>query len=56
MAEAQPAVLEIENLVLNYGVITALLGLSLKVRQGEIVTLIRANGAGEAEDRAGREY
>jgi branched-chain amino acid transport system ATP-binding protein len=39
--------LEIKNLVVNYGVITALQGISLAVRQGAIVTLIGANGAGK---------
>jgi len=39
--------LEIENLVVNYGAICALHGLSLKVEQGDIVTLIGANGAGK---------
>jgi branched-chain amino acid transport system ATP-binding protein len=39
--------LEIRNLVVNYGAITALHGVSLQVRQGDIVTLIGANGAGK---------
>jgi branched-chain amino acid transport system ATP-binding protein len=39
--------LEIENLVVNYGAITALHGISLKVQAGDIVTLIGANGAGK---------
>ena len=39
--------LELKNLVVNYGVITALQGISLEVKQGDIVTLIGANGAGK---------
>jgi branched-chain amino acid transport system ATP-binding protein len=39
--------LEIRNLIVNYGVITALQGISLAVKQGAIVTLIGANGAGK---------
>src|SRR5438477_12092607 len=39
--------LEVNNLVVNYGAITALHGVSLRVRQGDIVTLIGANGAGK---------
>ncbi len=39
--------LEIKNLVVNYGVITALQGISLSVPAGTIVTLIGANGAGK---------
>jgi branched-chain amino acid transport system ATP-binding protein len=40
-------VLEVKNLVVNYGVIVALQGISLTVKQGSIVTLIGANGAGK---------
>lgn len=47
MTDQKPIVLEIKNLVVNYGVITALHGISLEVREGDIVTLIGANGAGK---------
>ena len=43
----KPVVLEVRDLVVNYGVITALHGVSLSIRQGNIVTLIGANGAGK---------
>ena len=39
--------LEIKNLVVNYGVIAALQEISLSVPAGAIVTLIGANGAGK---------
>src|ERR1700744_4007245 len=39
--------LEIKNLVVNYGAISALHGISLSVPDGKIVTLIGANGAGK---------
>ena len=39
--------LVVENITANYGSIVALHGISLKVEQGEIVTLIGANGAGK---------
>lgn len=39
--------LEINNLNVHFGVIHAIKGISLKVNEGEIVTLIGANGAGK---------
>jgi branched-chain amino acid transport system ATP-binding protein len=39
--------LEIKNLSVNYGAIAALHGISLQVKQGDIVTLIGGNGAGK---------
>ena len=39
--------LEIKNLTVSYGAITALHGISLSVPSGRIVTLIGANGAGK---------
>src|ERR1700694_91883 len=41
------ALLEVEGLVARYGRITALQDVSLRVDEGEIVTLIGANGAGK---------
>ena len=40
--------LRIEDLKVNYGGIEAVKGISLSVQQGEIVTLIGANGAGKS--------
>lgn len=40
--------LKIDNLKVNYGGIKALRGISLKVEEGKIVTLIGANGAGKS--------
>ena len=39
--------LEIKDLVVNYGSIAALHGISIRVEQGSIVTLVGANGAGK---------
>ncbi len=40
--------LEIKDLVVNYGSIAALHGISIKVEKGSIVTLVGANGAGKS--------
>ena len=39
------AMLEVKNLEVYYGVICALKGISFEVNEGEIVSLIGANGA-----------
>ncbi len=41
-------ILEIKNLVVSYGGIEAVKGISMEVPQGQIVTLIGANGAGKS--------
>jgi branched-chain amino acid transport system ATP-binding protein len=46
--QSQPAnILELDDVHTFYGTIQALKGISLRVEQGEIVTLIGANGAGK---------
>ena len=40
--------LKVENINVYYGAIHALKGISVEVKQGEIVTLIGANGAGKS--------
>jgi branched-chain amino acid transport system ATP-binding protein len=45
---APASLLEIQNLSVNYGAIRALQNLDLVIYEGEIVTLIGANGAGKS--------
>jgi branched-chain amino acid transport system ATP-binding protein len=45
--EPRPQLLEVADLQVSYGAITALRGVSLTVGQGEVVALIGANGAGK---------
>ena len=42
------SMLKVEDLHVYYGSIHAIKGVSFEVRQGEIVTLIGANGAGKS--------
>ena len=44
----QAPLLELRNLVVRYGSITALHGINLTVQAGELVTLLGANGAGKS--------
>jgi len=45
---ANHALLSVENLSISYGNIKAVKGISFEVQEGEIVTLIGANGAGKS--------
>ncbi len=45
--EEQAPLLEVRDAVVHYGRIEALHGVSLVVRQGELVTLLGSNGAGK---------
>ncbi len=46
-ADNRPVLLEVRDVVVHYGRIKALHGVSLVVHQGELVTLLGSNGAGK---------
>ena len=49
MSGSEPAVvLQIDNLESYYGPIMAIRGVSLRVHEGQIVTVLGANGAGKS--------
>ena len=47
-AEQRPLILELKDVHTYYGSIEALKGISIEVREGEVVTLIGSNGAGKS--------
>jgi branched-chain amino acid transport system ATP-binding protein len=47
-ANGRPLILELNDVHTYYGTIQALKGISIDVREGEIVTLLGANGAGKS--------
>jgi len=48
MSQASQALLTVNDLSISYGAISAVKGISFDVNEGEIVTLIGANGAGKS--------
>ncbi len=47
MIDNQETILEIKNLVIDYGIIRAIKGVSMKVNKGDIVAILGSNGAGK---------
>jgi branched-chain amino acid transport system ATP-binding protein len=47
-SEQRPLILELKDVHTFYGAIEALKGISIEVREGEVVTLIGSNGAGKS--------
>jgi branched-chain amino acid transport system ATP-binding protein len=48
VSQNDPPILAVNDLVISYGSIRAVRGISFEVHEGEIVTLIGANGAGKS--------
>lgn len=53
MSQGDQALLIVEDLTISYGNIRAVRGISFQVQEGEIVTLIGANGAGKSSTLRG---
>lgn len=53
MSQGDQALLVVEDLTISYGNIRAVRGISFDVKEGEIVTLIGANGAGKSSTLRG---
>lgn len=53
MSQGDQALLVVEDLTISYGNIRAVRGISFQVQEGEIVTLIGANGAGKSSTLRG---
>ncbi|MCX5948939.1 MAG: ABC transporter ATP-binding protein [Cyanobacteria bacterium] len=48
LTPSEAPLLELRRLTVHYGAVTALRGVDLSLRQGELVTLLGANGAGKS--------
>ena len=48
MSDARPLLLQVQGLAVSYGPVAAVRGIDLALREGEITTLVGANGAGKS--------
>src|ERR1700729_1947 len=48
VAEGGPVVLEMSHISKSFGAVTALVDVSIKLRQGEVLALVGDNGAGKS--------